>query len=244
MIKLQIPAGQANPAPPVGPGAGPARRQHHGVLQGSSMPDHAEPGGPDHPGGHHGLPGPVLHLHHQDARRRPSLLKKAAGSGQGLGRAEPGQGRQGHPQAGRRRSPRQKMADLNAHGRRGAPCASSRAPRAAWASRWSPTEKRHAERYAKQAYEIAPEGGPSKDLRARRGDRASLKEMPTAKFDETVELAVRLGVDPQASPTRRCAARWPCRTAPGKTVRVLVFARASRRREAEAPAPTSSAART
>ena len=32
-IKLQIPAGKANPAPPVGPFVGSARRQHHGILQ-------------------------------------------------------------------------------------------------------------------------------------------------------------------------------------------------------------------
>ncbi len=34
-----------------------------------------------------------------------------------------------------------------------------------------------------------------------------LKENPTAKFDETVELAFRLGVDPTQVATRRCAAR-------------------------------------
>ncbi len=31
-IKLQIPAGQANPAPPVGPGTRTKGRQHYGVL--------------------------------------------------------------------------------------------------------------------------------------------------------------------------------------------------------------------
>ena len=38
-IKLQVPAGKANPSPPVGPGARPARRQHHGVLQGVQRAD-------------------------------------------------------------------------------------------------------------------------------------------------------------------------------------------------------------
>ena len=33
-IKLQVPAGQANPSPPVGPSARSARREHHGILQG------------------------------------------------------------------------------------------------------------------------------------------------------------------------------------------------------------------
>ena len=32
-IKLQIPAGKANPAPPIGPALGPRRDQHHGFLQ-------------------------------------------------------------------------------------------------------------------------------------------------------------------------------------------------------------------
>ena len=43
-IKLQIPAGAANPSPPVGPGARPARRQHHGVLQGVQRPDAGQAG--------------------------------------------------------------------------------------------------------------------------------------------------------------------------------------------------------
>ena len=33
-IKLQIPAGQANPSPPVGPALGPKGREYHGILQG------------------------------------------------------------------------------------------------------------------------------------------------------------------------------------------------------------------
>ena len=33
VVKLQIPAGKATPAPPVGTALGPAGRQHHGVLQ-------------------------------------------------------------------------------------------------------------------------------------------------------------------------------------------------------------------
>lgn len=33
-IKLQIPAGKATPAPPVGPALGPARCKHHGVHKG------------------------------------------------------------------------------------------------------------------------------------------------------------------------------------------------------------------
>ena len=49
-------------------------------------------------------------------------------------------------------------------------------------------------------------------------------ETPPAKFDETVELAVRLGVDPrQADQNVRGTCQLPHGT--GKTVRVLVFAK-------------------
>jgi large subunit ribosomal protein L1 len=54
-----------------------------------------------------------------------------------------------------------------------------------------------------------------------------------AKFDETVELAVRLGVDPRhADQQVRGAVVLPHGT--GKTVRVLVFAKGDKAREAEA----------
>jgi transcription antitermination factor NusG len=53
-VKLQIPAGKATPAPPVGTALGPAGRQHHGVLQGVQRQDLGEgPGRADHPGGDH-----------------------------------------------------------------------------------------------------------------------------------------------------------------------------------------------
>ena len=32
-IKLQVPAGKANPSPPYWPRFGPTRLEHHGVLQ-------------------------------------------------------------------------------------------------------------------------------------------------------------------------------------------------------------------
>src|SRR6185369_11729525 len=57
-------------------------------------------------------------------------------------------------------------------------------------------------------------------------------ETPGAKFDETVELAVRLGVDPrQADQNVRGTCQLPHGT--GKTVRVLVFAKGEKAREAE-----------
>jgi large subunit ribosomal protein L1 len=57
-------------------------------------------------------------------------------------------------------------------------------------------------------------------------------ETPRSKFDETVELAVRLGVDPrQADQNVRGTVVLPHGT--GKSVRVLVFAKGEKVREAE-----------
>lgn len=62
---------------------------------------------------------------------------------------------------------------------------------------------------------------------------ALLKQTATANFDETVEIAFRLGVDPkQADQNIRGAVVLPHGT--GKTQRVLVFAKGEKAKEAEA----------
>ncbi|UCH75939.1 MAG: 50S ribosomal protein L1 [Rhodospirillales bacterium] len=59
-----------------------------------------------------------------------------------------------------------------------------------------------------------------------------LKERATAKFDETVELAMNLGIDPRhADQQVRGVVRLPNGT--GKTVRVAVFAKGDKAKEAE-----------
>ena len=59
-----------------------------------------------------------------------------------------------------------------------------------------------------------------------------LKETAQAKFDETVEFAARLGVDPRHSDQQmRGTISLPAGT--GKTVRVLVFAKGEKEKEAE-----------
>ena len=61
---------------------------------------------------------------------------------------------------------------------------------------------------------------------------AVVKETGTARFDEAVELAVRLGVDPRhADQMVRGAVALPNGT--GKTVRVVAFAKGDKAREAE-----------
>lgn len=60
-----------------------------------------------------------------------------------------------------------------------------------------------------------------------------VKKIATASFDETVEVAIRLGVDPtKADQQVRGAVVLPHGT--GKTQRVLVFAKGEKAREAEA----------
>ena len=60
-----------------------------------------------------------------------------------------------------------------------------------------------------------------------------LKQTPKAKFDETVEVAIRLGIDPkQADQQVRGTVALPAGT--GKSVRVLVFAKGEKAKEAEA----------
>ena len=59
-----------------------------------------------------------------------------------------------------------------------------------------------------------------------------LKEMPAAKFDESVEVAVRLGVDPRkADQMVRGTVSLPHGT--GKEIRVAAFAQGDKAREAE-----------
>ena len=60
----------------------------------------------------------------------------------------------------------------------------------------------------------------------------ALKSLPATKFDETVELSMRLGVDPRkADQMVRGAVSLPKGT--GKTVRVAVFAKGEKARQAE-----------
>ncbi len=59
-----------------------------------------------------------------------------------------------------------------------------------------------------------------------------LKQAPKAKFDETVECVIRLGIDPKAADQQvRGTVVLPAGT--GKSVRVLVFAKGEKAKEAE-----------
>ena len=97
-IKLQIPAGAANPAPPVGPALG-----QHGVniMEFTQGVQRADPAGRrhHHPRRDHGLRGPLLRLHHQDpAGRGPDQGGRR--DRQGLRRAPQREGRLDHGRSG------------------------------------------------------------------------------------------------------------------------------------------------
>ena len=69
VLTLQLPAGKATPAPPVGTALGPARHQHRRVHEDLQREDRRQ-GRPDHPGPDHGLRGPLVHVRPQDPARR------------------------------------------------------------------------------------------------------------------------------------------------------------------------------
>jgi large subunit ribosomal protein L1 len=60
-----------------------------------------------------------------------------------------------------------------------------------------------------------------------------LKEVPGAKFDETVELSIRLGVDPR-KPDQMVRGALSLPKGTGKTMRVAVFAKGEKAKQAEA----------
>ncbi len=112
LIKLQIPAGAANPAPPVGPALG-----QHGVnimdfCKAFNAQTQADSGN-DHPGRDHGLRRPQLHVHHEDASGGV-LIKEAAGLQKGS--AVPHTDKVGKITVAQARSiAERKMPDLNAN---------------------------------------------------------------------------------------------------------------------------------
>ena len=87
----------------------------------------------------------------------------------------------------------------------------------------------HKKRYAKAAAVVAERAPQPVDLKTA---ISVLKSVPAVKFNETVEMAVRLGVDPRkADQMVRGTVSLPHGT--GRTVRILVIAKGEKEKEAQ-----------
>ena len=231
-VKLQIPAGEATPAPPVGPALG---------QQGVNIMDFCKNFNA-RTAPQKGLIIPVVITVYADrsytfiTKTPPAsiLLLKAAGVAEGLGDAEQGEGRQGDEAAGRGH-----REDEDARPERGGPVrrrsGSSRARRAAWESRSFRAVSRSRFADARRQSEIRRTTGSL--ARRRRTMPKSGKKFLAAKskveprpyaLADAMKLvrdvqATRSSTSPSTSrccsastrstPTRWCAARSCCRTA-------------------------------
>ena len=87
-VKLQIAAGKATPAPPVGPALGQAQINiMEFCKQFNARTGAKELEGLDHPGGGDGLQRSFVHLHYQDAAGFDSAQARG-GDRQGIGRSQ------------------------------------------------------------------------------------------------------------------------------------------------------------
>ena len=221
-VKLQIPAGKANPAPPVGTALGP-----QGInIMAFCKEFNARTQGQDTI-----LPVEITIFSDKSftfiLKTPPAaiLVKKALGLEKGSGSAEPQQGRQ-VTKAQVRQIAEIKMPDLNCDidrvgdgdgRRRGA--LDGRGGRRLMPSTERSTTTRRRTATSRTAYQAQQ----AIDI---------VKNAAFAKFDETVEIAVRLGVDPRhADQVVRGTVVLPPVPV---TVRVLVIAVGDKAREAEA----------
>ena len=225
-VKLQIPAGQANPSPPVGPALG---QRGVNIMEFCKAVQRADPGaaGLDHPGDHHRLCGPVVHVRHQDAARVHSLEARG-GRREGVGRSRT-RTRSGTVTQQQVReiaqlktpgSHRRQSRGGDAHRRRHRSQHGHRGRGLTWRSTARNIAREPRRSTAQKQY----------TLDGCRQARGAMRRF--AKFDETVEVAVRLGVDPrQADQNVRGTVILPHGT--GKNVRVLVVAKGEKVKEAE-----------
>jgi large subunit ribosomal protein L1 len=225
-IKLQIPAGQANPSPPVGPALGQRGVNIMEFCKSFNAQTQAQAG----------LIIPVIITVYADrsftfiTKTPPAavLLKRAAGVEKGSG--EPGKKKVGQVTRSRSRRSRVSRCPTSRRHRSSRRSGRSRARRAA--SAWTSCR---GERWRSEASGIGRRRSGSTARSATRSRKASGRSSPDdgkAKFDETVELAVKLGVDPrQADQNVRGTVVLPHGT--GKSVRVVVFAKGDKAKEAQ-----------
>ncbi len=222
-VKLQIPAGKANPAPPVGTALGPqginimafckefnARTQGQDTILPVEITIFSRQ---------------VLHLH---PKTPPAavLLKKEAGIEKGSGQPNRNKVGKSHARAGAQDRRDQDAGSQLRHDRVGDGDGRRRGALDGRGGRRLMRD--HGKKYTAAAKnrDIASTYQPKQALEI-------VKKSAFAKFDETVEIAVRLGVDPRhADQVVRGTVVLPAGT--GKSVRVLVIAVGDKAKEAEA----------
>ena len=266
IIKIQIPAGKATPAPPVGTALGP-----HGVGSWTSSSSTTRP-----PSRRSARSSRSRSRSSRIARSRfilktpptPVLLRQKAGLAKGSHDA--GQDHRRHRHRGRHRRGRQdqdaRPQRLRPRGRQGAgprhrpldgpqgrlTAAISRQlhssshthTRSSGTPRPAALTPRETAHVRQEVHRRDEEVRPRSAVHAHRGARRWSSRWPSAKFDETVEFAVRLGVDPRkADQMVRGTVALPSGT--GKDVRVAVFAAGEaaagrpRRRRRHSSVPTT-----
>jgi large subunit ribosomal protein L11 len=255
-IRLQLPAGAANPAPPVGPALGAQGVNIMAFCKEFNAKTKDQ----------NGMILPVVITVYSDKsftfilKSPPAsvLLKKAANIASGS--AKPNQDKVGKVTKKQlARDLQGSRKDLNAKTRRPA-SASSPAPPATWASRSSTNFHRTNEQPLTAGVPpgtFAPQGVKMEKHSKRYRSAVKVADLtkeyplkeaveiltkfPKAKFDETVELSFRLGVDAAAG-DQMVRGTTPLPNGSGKKVRVLVFT--DNPKAASMPAPITPACRT
>ena len=229
-IKLQVPAGAANPSPPIGPALG---------QRGLNIMEFCKAFNARTAQLEKGMPIPVVITAYQDRSftfemKQPPVsyfLKKAAKIDKGSQTPGGRPRRQGHP----RPDPRDRREEdgrsqlrhdvESGHGHdRGLRALDGPGSGVREDSTWQTTASASA----------APTRASSATKLYPLADAVKLvKERATAKFDETVEVSMNLGVDPRhADQMVRGVCNLP--NGSGRTVRVAVFARGAKADEARA----------
>ena len=213
-IKLQVPAGKANPVAADRPGAGSARPEHHGVLQGVQRPDPGHRARPaDAAGGDHRVRRQVASPSCMKTPPATVLIKKAAKLDKGS--PKPHTDKVGKlTRAQVEEIAKTKQPDLTAP--TSTPqCAPSPVPPARWASRWKESDNGQADQ--------APEGDraarstATSSTRSTTHCRSSRNARPPSSTSRSTSPFNSAWM--QRSRTRSFAARSSCRTAPARPSR-------------------------
>ena len=233
-IKLQVPAGKANPSPPIGPALG---------QRGLNIMEFCKAFNAQTQGMEPGLVLPVVITAFADKsftfilKTPPAsvLIKKIAQAREGLGQAAHGQGRQADPCPGGRdrqgqaaRPDRRRPRGGGAHRRRHRALDGHHRGRDGLIMATDNKAGKLTKRQKASAGKV-----DSTKLYPLDNALALVKEHATAKFDESIDVAVQLGIDAKKSDqVVRGAVVMPSGT--GKTKRVAVFAQGAKADEARA----------